>query len=231
MEKRSVETSRIEITPVELTCQEPLNANIGKQQLIDLLKKNGVEETKVLETPEVRAEDIILTLRKTKVKVPEAFFQDLASAVGLPFLSQGGIKKFCHQGEKCKFLTVLPYRVIEDYLIIPLDITKTTAKLALANPFSKKAMMVLQLLLGDRQISWHLASLQSIDMAVEKVYREIHKQNALFDLYYRSPDESAHKVLFQNQKYWIIGVLLAVIVAGIFSIAWTFAFLFAAELR
>jgi glycosyltransferase XagB len=228
MEKGSVETLRIEISPVDPACQEPLNANIGKQQLIDLLKKNGVEETKVLETPEVRVEDVILTLRKAKVKVPEAFFQDLANTVGLPFLSQGGIKKFCRQGEKCKFLTVLPYRVIEDYLIIPLEITKTTAKLALANPFSKKAMIVLQLLLGDRQISWHLASSQSIDMAVEKVYREIHKQNALFDLYYRSPDESAHTVLFQNQKYWIIGILLAVIVAGILSSVWTFAFLFAA---
>jgi glycosyltransferase XagB len=226
MEKRQVETSRIEIT-AKPTCQEPLNANIGKQQLIDLLKKNGVEETTILENPLIRADDVILTLRKAKVKVPEAFFEDLACAVGLPFLSLGKIKKFCHQAEKCQFITVLPYRVIEDYLIIPLEITKTTAELALANPFSKKAMIVLQLLLGDRQISWHLASSQSIDMAVEKVYREIHKQNALFDLYYRSPDESAHKVLFQNQKYWIIGILLAVILAGILNSVWTFAFIFA----
>ena len=88
MEKCSGETSRIEIALVELACQEPLSANIGKQQLIDLLKKNGDEETKILENPEIRTEDVILTLRKAKVKVPEAFFQDLASAVGLPFLSK-----------------------------------------------------------------------------------------------------------------------------------------------
>jgi len=88
-------------------------------------------------------------------------------------------------------------------------------------------MMLLQLLLGDRKISWHLASSEVVDAAVEKVYREIHKQNALMDLYYRSPDESAHQVLFKGQKYFFIGVIIAVIVAVAISAAVTFAVLFA----
>jgi hypothetical protein len=230
MEKRTVETERIEVEAVTTRLLEPslFSANISKKKLIALLNKHSVEETKIVENPEIMEKDVIPTLRKAKVKVPEAFFQDLAAEVRLPFLSQAEIKKYCHIGHECKFLTVLPYRVIEEYHIIPLQITKTTAKLALANPFNRKAMMVLQVLLGDRQISWHLASTDSIDMAVEKVYREIHKQNALLDLYYRSPDESAHKVLFQNQKYWIIGVLLAILAAALVSSVLTFAILFAA---
>lgn len=119
MEKRSVEASKIEIDAVDSMCREPLNASISKKQLIALLNKNGIDETKILETPEVKAEDVILTLRKAKVKVPEAFFKDLACAVGLPFLSQPRIKKFSHHGDKCKSVTVLPYRVIQEYLIIP----------------------------------------------------------------------------------------------------------------
>ncbi len=231
MENSSVEASKIEVDTVVTNARRETgfsSVNVSKQQLITLLKKNGVEETQILESPEVRVEDMLLTLRKAKVNVPEAFFQELAREVELPFLSQEEIKKFCQHGNECKFLTVLPYRVIEQYLIIPLQINTTTAKLALANPFNRKAMIVLQLLLGDRHISWCLASSESIDMAIEKVYSEIHKQNALRDLYYRRPDESAYKVLFKNQKYWIIGVLIAIALGVIVSSVVTFALLFVA---
>jgi hypothetical protein len=53
-------------------------------------------------------------------------------------------------------------------------------------------------------------------------------KKALLDLYYRNPDESAHKVLFPQQKYFIIGVILAVIVSCLVNSAFVFAFLFAA---
>src|SRR5665647_172321 len=232
MQENLFESSKIEVDAVVAdTCkvQEPsfFSANISKQQLIALLKKNGVHETNVLENPDVRAEGVIPTLRKAKVKVPEAFFQDLASKLELPFLKQTKLKKLYIHEQWGKFLTVLPYRVVENYLIVPLEITKTSAKIVLANPLDRKTLMLLQLLLGTRQISWVLASYESIDMAIENVYREIHTKNALLDLYNRNPDESAHKVLFRNQKYFIIASIIAITVGAAVSFGFTFAFLFA----
>jgi hypothetical protein len=146
------------------------DAKISKKQVIDLLKKYGVEETEILETSEVKTENIIPILRKAKVNVPEAFFRALAAALELPFLKRAEIKKLCKVSRKCRFLTVLPYRVIEEYLILPMQITETTAKIALANPLNHKAIMILQCLLGERQVAWCVASSESIDMAIEKVY-------------------------------------------------------------
>ena len=73
-----------------------------------------------------------------------------------------------------------------------------------------------------------VAPSESVDMAIERVYREIHMKKALLDLYYRNPDESAHKVLFPSQKYFIIGVIVALVVSYLVNSALTFAFLFAA---
>jgi cellulose synthase/poly-beta-1,6-N-acetylglucosamine synthase-like glycosyltransferase len=230
MENRSVATATIEVNAVTTTLQEPslLSASLNKQQVIALLKKHGVADTIFLESPDVRAENLIPTLRKAKVKLPEAFFQDLAAEIGLTFLNIDEINSHCRGGTPFNFLTALPYRVIAEYLIIPLQITPMTAHLALENPLNRKTMMVIQVLLGERKVTWYLASSESIDMAVEKVYREIHKHNALLDLYYRNPDESAHKVLYTNQKYWIIGTIIAIIVAAVVSSVLTFAVLFAA---
>ncbi len=229
MENRSVATATIEVNAVDTPLREPslFNVSLTKEQLIALLKKHKVEDTEILESPDMRVENVIPTLRRAKVKAPEAFFKDLAAQVGLTYISQDEITSHCRGETPCNFLTVLPYRVIAEYLIIPLQITPTTAHLALANPLNRKTMMVMQILLSGRKITWYVASSESIDIAVEKVYREIHKQNALLDLYYRNPDESAHKVLYKNQKYWIIGTLIAIAVAIVVSSALTFAVLFA----
>jgi cellulose synthase/poly-beta-1,6-N-acetylglucosamine synthase-like glycosyltransferase len=230
MEKRSVETERIEIEAVPSQPQEAprLGARISKEEIILLLKKHGVTETKIVENPEIRAEDVIPTLRKAKVKVPDRFFGDLAVVFGLSFMAQAQLKKLCDSEHAFRFLTALPYRVIEDYLIIPLEITKTTAKMALANPLNRKALLIMQSLLGERQITWVVASLDSVERAKEKVYSEIHKKTALLDLYYRNPDESAHKVLSMGQQIFIFCIIGALLVANVLSYAWTFAVLFAA---
>jgi cellulose synthase/poly-beta-1,6-N-acetylglucosamine synthase-like glycosyltransferase len=228
MENSSVETAKIEVNAVlEQSQEKSVTVSISKKKIIRLLKKHGVADTKIVENPEVKTEDIISTLRKAKVKVPEAFFEDLATKMGLPFVTRAEIKKFCRVGHECQFLTILPYRIIKEYLILPMQITETTAKIALANPLNHKAIMILQCLLGERQVVWYVASSESIDMAIEKVYQKIHMKKALLDLYYRNPDESAHKVLFPSQKYLIIGILLAIFVACLINSMLTFAVFFA----
>jgi cellulose synthase/poly-beta-1,6-N-acetylglucosamine synthase-like glycosyltransferase len=230
MEKRSVETERIEIEAVPSQPQEAprLDTYISKEEIIRLLKKHGVTETKIVENPEIKAEDVISTLRKAKVKVPDRFFEELAAAFGLSFIAPAQLKKLYDSEHAFRFLTALPYRVIEDYLIIPLEITKTTAKMALANPLNRKALLVIQHLLGERQITWVLVSLDSVEKAKEKVYREIHKKTALLDLYYRNPDESAYKVFSSGQKIFIFVLFQVFLVATIISSAMTLAVLFAA---
>jgi cellulose synthase/poly-beta-1,6-N-acetylglucosamine synthase-like glycosyltransferase len=229
MEKRSVEAERIEVEAVSSQPQEVPRADVGvgKAELTQLLKKHGVKETRSIEAPEIRVENVIPTLRKTKVNMPERFFEELAAEVGMPFLSHAQLKQLCKRERACRFLTALPYRVIEGYLIIPLEITKTSAKIALANPLNRKALLLLQHLLGGRQITWIVVSVASFEMAKETVYREIHKKSALLDLYYRNPDESAYKVLFSSQKIAVIGILSAIVVAALISSAVTFAILFA----
>jgi hypothetical protein len=200
----------------------------SKEHILYLLKQNRVEDIQIVENPDIKTAAIIPTLRKAKIKMPEKVFQDIATEANLPFLTYTEIKDHCYNKHDCNFLTILPYRVIEKYLIIPLQITSKTASLVTANPFNHKAMMIMQILLGERHVQWSVASSESIEYAVENVFREIHKQSALMDLYYRKPDESAYKVLFKNQKYWIIGTLIAILVAGIINSVLTFAVLFAA---
>ncbi|MCW4047825.1 MAG: glycosyltransferase [Candidatus Bathyarchaeota archaeon] len=229
MESRSVEASEIIVDSSFGNLQEDSAAiKISKQKLIDLLKKHGIHETNLVENPNVKKEDVIYTLRQAKVKVPEGFFKDLAAELGFPYLKKKEIKKLCRKSDGCQFLTILPYRVIANYMIIPLQINDTTAKIVLENPLNLKAMMVLRCLLGERKVTWIVASSESISMAIERVYQKIHTQKALLDLYYRNPDESAHKVLFPNQKILAVGTLLAVITAILINSALIFAFLFAA---
>jgi len=90
MEKSSVETERIEIEAVPSQHQEApcADVRISKEEIILLLKKHGVTETKIVENPEIGAEDVIPTLRKAKVKVPDRLFGDLAVVFSLSFMAQ-----------------------------------------------------------------------------------------------------------------------------------------------
>ncbi len=228
MEKRAVESEKIEVTigsePFERSTSP--SVNFTKPQMITLLHKHGVKDTTFLESPDVKVEQIVPMLRRAKVNVPETFFQEMASEAKMPFLSAAKIDSHCRCDRQSEFLTVLPYRVITEYSIIPVQITRDIAHLALANPLNRKAMLIMEVLLGNRKIAWFLASSASIDRVVEQYYREIHKQKALMDLFYRNPDESAHKVLYKNQKYWLIGTLIAIVVSAIISSVVTFAVLF-----
>jgi hypothetical protein len=199
-----------------------------KRRIIALLKKHGVEDTEIVEDPSVDLGDIIPTLRKAKVRLTESFFRDLAANVDMPFLGEEEIKDFCQNGKGLQFLTVLPYRVIEEYLILPLEISNETAQIALANPLNEKAMTVLEGLLGQRRVSWYVASLETVNRAIQRVYGEIHVKKALMDLYYRNPDESAHRVLFPSQKYWLIGTVAAIFVGFSVNSVMTIAILLAA---
>ncbi len=225
MESRTIEPIIIDASP---SVQTTKPANFTRERVIALLKQTGLQDTQIIDDPAIKTADILPTLRKAKIQIPEAFFQELALEMNLSYLSYEDIKKHCQNPRNCNYLRLLPSRIIRMYQIIPLHITSEEAFLVTANPFNRKAMLTIQLLLGERKISWVVASSEAVESSVENGFREIHKQKALQDLYYRNPDESAYKVLFQNQKRWIIGALIALAVALVVSSVWTFAVLFAA---
>jgi len=84
MENRRAETARIEIDTAAAKPRITSVPDVSKQQVIALLKKHGVQDTEILESPDVSVKDVVPLLRKAKVKLPEAFFQDLAAQMTCP---------------------------------------------------------------------------------------------------------------------------------------------------
>ena len=77
------------------------------ESLLELLKSHRVK-TDSIENLKIPLEDIIPILRKAKVNLPEAFFKDLASKLGLPFLPYSKVKTLYQEEQKSKLITVLP---------------------------------------------------------------------------------------------------------------------------
>ncbi len=207
---------------IDTSTQKP----IDKKQLIELLKSHGVKPGSV-ENSDIPLEDIIPSLRKAKVNLPEAFFNDLASKLGMRFLQNSKVKKIYQDTQKSKLIAVLPYSIIMKYKIIPLEINGSSIDLAIDNPLDSKVMVTLQYLFSSWKINLRVVSTKAIEWAIDNIYREIHKTNAMFDLYNRTPDQSAFKVLYPNQKYFIIALTAAITVCAVISSAVTFMILFA----
>ncbi len=219
-------------TPIEL--EIPANAAIidtstkeplDKKELLELLKSRKVK-TDQLEKSEITVEDIIPALRTGKVKIPQTFFRDLASKSGLSFIEDSKIKKIYQNEQKSQLITILPYPIISKYKVIPLEINETVVDVAVDNPIDRKVMVAVQCLFGAWKINLRVASTEAIEWAIENIYREIHKENAMLDLYNRTPDQSAYKVLYPRQKYFIISLIMAISVCLIISSAITFIVLF-----
>ena len=207
---------------IDTSTKEP----IDKKGLLELLKSHRVKTTSI-ENSEISMEQIIPTLKKANVNVPETFFRDLASKSGLSFLEHSKVKKIYKSEQKSKLITILPYPVVSKYKIIPIEINNSYIEVAVDNPLDRRVMVTLQYLFGNWKIILHVASSKTIEWAINNVYREIHKQKAILDLYNRTPDQSAYKVLLPKQKYFIISLLAAIGICAILSSVITFAILFA----
>ena len=82
-------------------------------------------------------------------------------------------------------------------------------------------MMLEQLL--HAKVELCVSSIAGIEHAAGKGYRVIHKNIALRDLRYRSPDESAYRVLYPWQKRLIIG--LALVLGVLFVVNYPISFI------
>jgi cellulose synthase/poly-beta-1,6-N-acetylglucosamine synthase-like glycosyltransferase len=208
---------------IDTTTKEP----IDKTTLLAILKLHHVK-TAAAEDSKIVLAEVIPSLRKAKVNLPEAFFKDLASKVGLHFLEYAKIRKLYQKKEKSQLVSIVPYAVICKYKVIVLEINGSVIDLAVDNPLDKRVMVTLQTLFSTWKINLCVVSTKAIDWAIDSIYREIHKKIAMLDLYNRTPDQSAYKVLYPSQKYFIIALTAAIAVSMIISSAATFMVLFAA---
>jgi glycosyltransferase XagB len=207
---------------IDTSIKEPL----GKKELIALLKAHKVKIDNI-ENSQISVEEIIPKLRREKIKIPETFFREFAKKSGLSFINYCQIKKMYQNEQKSRLLTVLPYPIITKYKVIPLEITESLVVLAVDNPFDRRVMVTVQSLFGAWTIKLSVASSEAIEWAIDNIYREVHKANAMLDLYNRTPDQSAYRVLYPKQKYFIITLIVAVTVSAIIDSAVTFVLLFA----
>ncbi len=199
---------------------------LGKKEIINLLKAHGVR-TEQIEHSQLTVEEIIPTLRKGKIEIPENFFHDLALKTGLPFLEYSKIREIYKNEQKSKLITVLPYPIISRYKVIPLEINGPAIDLAVDNPLDEKVMLTIQYLFATWKINLRVISTEAIEWAIDNIYREIHKNNAMCDLYNRTPDQSAYRVLYPKQKYFILSLLVVVSISALISSTMTFMVLFA----
>jgi len=210
-------------TIIDASTKEP----VDKDSLLDLLKTHRVN-THSVENPKIRLEEVIPALRKAKVNLPEAFFRDLAKKLGMPFFDNQKVTRIYHQQQKSQLISILPYPLISKYKIIPLDIQGSIVDLAVDNPLDHRVLVTVQYLFAQRKISLHVVSTKSVELAIDNIYNEIHKKQAMLDLYNRTPDQSAYRILYPNQKYFILAVVAAITVSAILSSIITFMVLFAA---
>lgn len=138
---------------IETSTKEP----IDKKSLLKLLKSHRVK-TSSIENSEISIEEIIPTLKKAKVNIPETFFRDLAAQSGLSFLGHSKVKKIYQSEQKSKLITILPYPIVSKYKIIPLEINKSYVEVAVDNPLDRRVMVTLQYLFGNWKIVLHVAS-------------------------------------------------------------------------
>jgi cellulose synthase/poly-beta-1,6-N-acetylglucosamine synthase-like glycosyltransferase len=195
-------------------------STVTKDTLIELLQRNGTEDLDVLEDT-VSIESLIFILKQKKFDIAEAFFIDLAKLLDIPYIEKDQIT------DKNTFVSVLPYSFLKDNLIVPIEIDDNTAKFATANPFNTVGLRILEEIFEKKwNLKVYVASLKAIEKAIEQVYNELHKDSALWDLYYRSPDESAYKVLVPWQRHLLIFTAMIFLLGSIISYPLSLALFF-----
>jgi cellulose synthase/poly-beta-1,6-N-acetylglucosamine synthase-like glycosyltransferase len=194
---------------------------LSKNWLIEKLRTYCTEDLQALGSPDVNEENLTSALQARKINVNERFFAELADELKLPFIRGDKIES------KSELAAALPYKVLVENLALPLDMSDGKIKIATANPLNRKFFAMLENILHAK-VELYVTSIEAIECAVDKGYREIHKHRALRELRYRTPEESAYRVLYPWQRYAIIGLSLFIGVLFVVNYPLSFIVVFAA---
>jgi cellulose synthase/poly-beta-1,6-N-acetylglucosamine synthase-like glycosyltransferase len=187
---------------------------VTKEWLVELAKRHGAVNIAQLEASEIDKEHFVIALKQNKLKVDDGFFKELADELDLPFLTSADLKS--------DLAPTVPYALLKDNLALPIAISKEKVEIATSNPFNKEFFSILESLFGAK-VEISVASSEAIEEAIDRGYGEIHERRALKELYYRSPDDSAYRVLYPWQRRLIIG--LALLLAALFVLNYPLSFI------
>jgi len=126
------------------------------------------------------------------IKSPR-FFPILAKELDLEYCSYQRL--FKNRGE----VKLYPYRFLKRYLVFPLEESNGALTFATANPFDNEFLSYIKKSFkDDSHIRLAIANPFEIASVLDNEYRGIHSLQAVGELAYRFPQESASRVLTQR---------------------------------
>lgn len=167
---------------------------ITPQQLaraLEVSRQSGVRLGTALTTLDAVSEDQLYTF--------------LGEQFGLPF--------FDIEPEQiaAEVVQLLPEDLQRERLIIPLAADAAGVTIASVEPMAEDLVDDLQLRLG-RKIEPVLTTEKHLRQCLDAFYRDLYLERAAHELMSRSPDDSASRVLTDRQKFFFVGLLLALTV-------------------
>jgi len=189
------------------------------------LKHNLVSEEDYEEILQIydknRASFISRIVSQGYVKSPR-LFPILAKELNLEYCSY---QKLFENRNKVR---LYPYSFLKKYLVFPLEESNTTLTFATANPFDNEFLDYLKRSFKDKyQIKLAIANPFEIASVLDNEYRGIHSLEAVGELAYRFPQDSASQVLTQRQRIFLLSLVGVFVVWFIFDYPSSFLVLFA----
>ena len=154
------------------------------------------------------------------VKTPR-FFPILAKELNLEYCNY---QKLFENKDKVKLYS---YRFLKKYLVFPLEQSPTTMTFATANPFDNEFLNYIKKSFKDKyQVKLAIANPFEITSVLDNEYRGIHSLQAVGELAYRFPGESASRVLTQRQRILLLSLVGIFVIWFIFDYPSSFLVLF-----
>jgi len=153
--------------------------------------------------------------------VSEDFFVELAKELNLLFVRGDELQS------KTELSVAFPYGVLEENLVVPLELSPEKLAVATANPLNTDFFASLEDMFRSK-VELRVASIEAIEQAISRGYADLHKYRALRDLRYRSPRESAYRVLYPLQRCLIIGLSILLAILFVVNYPLSFVVVFAA---
>jgi len=167
---------------------------------------------------ENRADFIPRIVRSGYVKSGQ-LYRVLAKEMGLKYYDRDMLR------ERQELAKLFPYTYLRKNSLFPVEYGENRIIFATSNPFeSSSAQHFKDLLGGKYEVKMAVSDPSTILASLEEAYREIHAYQAVKELYYRSPEESAYMVLSKGQRQFI--VLAIVLFAVWFLVDYPSSFIF-----
>jgi len=168
LEKISSSKNEKEILADTIMIDASTKEFFNKERLLELLQSHAVDIESVKDS-KIRLEDVIPYLHKTKIKIPETFYKELAEKLNIPFIDYYRIKRIYKQEEKSKFISILPYPIISKYKVVPLTIKGQIIDLAVDNPLDNRVLVTIRYLFSSWKINLRVVSSRSIEWAIDNI--------------------------------------------------------------